>query len=244
MTQQTAAPVRIERSPKRLRTYLGGALIADTDDARLVWEVPPYPAYYLPKADVDLSRFTPNGRTRASETRGEAQLFDVSGGDGKVAVDAAWHYPESPVTELRDLVRIDWRAMDHWFEEDEEVFIHPRSPYTRIDVLPTSRRVEVSVNGVKVIDTTRAMALFETGRPPRYYVPTDDIRMDLLEATDTVTGCPYKGFASYWTVHAGDQTYPDLAWSYKTPLPESARIAELVCIWDTHVETRVDGRLV
>ena len=78
MTQQTAAPVRIERSPKRLRTYLGGALIADTDDARLVWEVPPYPAYYLPKADVDLSRFTPNGRNRTSETRGEAQRWPSS----------------------------------------------------------------------------------------------------------------------------------------------------------------------
>jgi uncharacterized protein (DUF427 family) len=128
--------------------------------------------------------------------------------------------------------------------EEEEVFIHPRSPYTRIDVLPSSRHVEVTVNGVKVVDTNRSMVLVETGRPPRYYVPTDDIRMDLLEPTETVTGCPYKGFASYWTVHAGKETYPDLAWSYRTPLPESARIAELVCIWDTHVETRVDDRLV
>jgi uncharacterized protein (DUF427 family) len=241
---QTTTPVRIEPCHKRLRTYLGGALIADTDHARLVWEVPPYPAYYLPKADVDMTRLTPNGHTRTSETRGEAHLFDVAGGEGRVAVDGAWHYPGSPVPELRDLVRIDWRAMDSWFEEDEEVFIHARSPYTRIDVLPTSRRVQVAVNGVEVIDTTRAMVLFETGRPPRYYVPTEDIRMDLLEPTDTVTGCPYKGFASYWTVKAGEETYPDLAWAYKTPLPESARIAGLVCIWDTHVETRVDGHPV
>jgi uncharacterized protein (DUF427 family) len=134
--------------------------------------------------------------------------------------------------------------MDAWFEEDEEVFVHARSPYTRIDVLPSSRRVEVIVNGVTVIDTTRSMVLFETGRTPRYYVPTDDVRMDLLTPTDTVTGCPYKGFASYWTVQAGDQTYPDLAWAYQEPLPESARIAGLVCIWDHHVETRVDGRVL
>lgn len=236
-------PVRIERCAKRLRTYLGGELIADTDDARLVWEVPYYPAYYLPKADVEMRRFAANGRVRVSETRGEAVIFDVAAG-GQVAVDGAWHYPASPVEELRDLVRIDWAAMDAWFEEDEEVFVHARSPYTRIDVLPSSRRVEVAVNGVTVIDSTRSMVLFETGRPPRYYVPTDDIRMDLLESTDTVTGCPYKGFASYWTVHAAGETYPDLAWCYRTPLPESARIAGLVCIWDHHVETRVDGRLL
>jgi uncharacterized protein (DUF427 family) len=233
--------VRIERCPKRLRTYLGGELVADTDDARLVWEVPYYPAYYLPKADVDMRHFTANGETRPSETRGQAELFDVTAG-GKVAAGGAWHYPASPIEELRDLLRIDWRAMDAWFEEDEEVFVHARSPYTRIDILPSARRVEVLVNGETVIDSTRSMVLFETGRPPRYYVPLDDVRMDLLEATDTVTGCPYKGFASYWTVRAGDQTYPDLAWSYRDPLPESARVAGLVCIWDHHVETRVDGR--
>jgi uncharacterized protein (DUF427 family) len=87
------------------------------------------------------------------------------------------------------------------------------------------------------------MALFETGRPVRWYVPQTDIRMDLLESTSTRTGCPYKGWASYWTVNAGDERYEDLAWSYLTPLPESGRVAELVCIWDHHVQTYVDGEL-
>ena len=232
--------VRIEDGPKRVRTYLGGELVADTTRPKLVWEVPYYPAYYFPREDVRTELLTPNGQTRHSTSRGEAQNFTVKGGH-REAEDAAWVYPDSPVEELRGLIRFDWDSMDGWFEEDEEVFVHPHDPYSRIDILHSSRHVEIEVNGVTVADTHQPTLLFETGLPTRYYVPKPDVRLDLLTPTDTTSGCAYKGFARYWTVEAGGETFEDLAWSYPTPLPENVKIAGLVAFFNEKVDIIVDG---
>jgi uncharacterized protein (DUF427 family) len=237
---ETRGRVRIEDGPKRVRTYLGGELIADTKQPKLVWEIPYYPAYYVPQSDVRMELLTPNGHTRHSPSRGEAHNFTVKGRDREVE-DAAWHYPDSPVEELRGLIRFDWDAMDAWFEEDEEVYVHPHDPYKRIDILHSSRHVEVEVNGVRVAETHQPTLLFETGLPTRYYIPKVDVRMDLLTPTDTTTGCAYKGFAKYWSVEAGGQTFADLAWWYRTPLPEAVKIAGLVAFYNEKVDLIVDG---
>jgi uncharacterized protein (DUF427 family) len=237
---ETTERVHIENGSKRLRTYIGGKLIADTKCLKLVWEFPYYPTYYFPKEDVHMDLLTPNGHTRRSPRLGDAHNFTVKGGNREVE-DAAWHYPESPVEELRDLIRFEWNAMDGWFEEDEEVFVHPHDPYTRIDILHSSRHVEVEVNGVKIADTHRPTLLFETHLPTRYYIPKLDVRMDLLTPTDTITGCAYKGFAQYWSVNAGRETVKDLAWSYKTPLPENIKIAGLIAFYNERADFIVDG---
>src|ERR671919_2950961 len=236
---QTRDRVHIEDGPKQVRTYLGGELIADTKRPKLVWEVPYYPAYYFPRDDVRMELLTPNGHTRHSTSRGDAQNFNVKGGSREVP-DAAWHYPESPVEELRDLIRFDWDAMDGWFEEDEEVFTHPRDPYTRVDILPSSRHVRVEVDGVVLGDSTSARVLFETGPPPRWYIPKVDVRQDLLVSTDTVSYCPYKGTAQYWAVRVSDELVNDIVWSYRTPLPESQKIAGLVAFYDERVDVFID----
>ena len=238
---ETQERVHIEDGPKRVRTYLGGELIADTRHLKLVWEVPYYPAYYFPRKDVRMELLTSNGHTQRSPSRGDAHKFTVTGGGDRQVEDAAWHYPESPVEELRDLIRFDWNAMDGWFEEDEEVFVHPHDPYTRIDILHSSRHVEVEVNGVKIADTHRPTLLFETRLPTRYYIPKVDVRMDVLIPTDTVTGCAYKGFAEYWSVRAGGETIKDLAWSYKTPLLENVKIAGLVAFYNERTDIILDG---
>ena len=232
--------VRVEDGPKRVRAYLGGELIADTTRPKLVWEIPYYPAYYFPRDDVRMELLTPSGHTRHSTSRGDAHLFTVKGGN-REAEDAAWHYPESPVEELHGLIRFDWDAMDGWFEEDEEVFVHPHDPYSRIDILHSSRHVQVEVNGVTVADTHQPTLLFETGLPARYYFPKLDVRLDLLTPTDTTSGCAYKGFARYWSVEAGGETFEDLAWSYRTPLPESVKIAGLVAFFNEKVDLIIDG---
>ncbi|HEY6319559.1 MAG TPA: DUF427 domain-containing protein, partial [Acidimicrobiia bacterium] len=162
--------VRVEPGPKRVRTYFAGTLVADTRHPRLVWENPHYPAYYLPRADVRTGLLVPTERTEHSPSRGDAHYFDVQVGDHR-AVDAAWCYPESPLEALRDLLRFEWGAMDAWFEEDEEVFVHARSPYTRVDILASSRHIEVGLDGVTLADTRRPTLLFETGLPVRYYLP-------------------------------------------------------------------------
>lgn len=233
--------VRIEQGGKRIRAYLGGNLVADTIAPVLVWEIPYYPTYYIPAADVR-AELVEDGPGDRSPSRGDATAYTVKV-DGAEAPGAAVRYLESPVEELRGLVRLDWGAMDAWFEEDEEVFVHPRNPYTRVDVLASSRRVRVEVDGVTVAESSSPRLLFETGLPVRYYLPKTHVRMDLLEHTDTATHCPYKGTAEYWSVRANGKVHEDLAWSYPTPLEESRKVAGLVCFYSEKVDIYVDGVL-
>jgi uncharacterized protein (DUF427 family) len=229
--------VAIEPSVKRVRTFFAGQAIADTVRARLVWENPHYPAYYLPRGDVRMELLASNAR-REPRPFGDARYFDVAVGD-RVARDAAWSFPDSPIEELRDLVRIEWAAMDAWFEEDDEVFVHPHDPHKRIDILQSSRHVTVSVHGVQIAETRRPTLLFETGLPVRFYFAKPDVRLDLLTPIEKRTGCAYKGFATYW-VYKHEQ---DVAWSYPFPLAECAKIAGMIGFYNETLDIHVDGVL-
>jgi uncharacterized protein (DUF427 family) len=204
--------MRIEDGTKRVRAVLGGTVVADTTQPKLVWEKPYYPLYWLPETDVRL----------------EAVPDELVTRDGKTE-------------ELEGYIRLDWEAMDHWFEEDEEVYVHPRSPYTRVDILNSSRHVDVLIDGVVVASSRQPRLLFETGLPTRYYLPLTDVRMELLRPSDTVTHCPYKGSAHYWSVEVNGKRYEDIVWSYRTPLPESQKITGLVAFWNEKVTIVVDG---
>ena len=240
MSTETRGRVRVEESPKRVRAYLEGVAIVDSTRARLVWEGPNYPTYYFPLADVRPDVLVATGETRRSPSRGDAQLFDVRVG-GRVAPAAAYRHAESPLEELRELVAFTWSALDHWFEEDEEVRVHARNPYTRVDVLPSSRTVRVEIDGVVVAASDHPTLLFETGLPTRYYFPKPDVRLDLLVATDTQSSCPYKGTARYWSVVTDGNVHADFAWCYDYPLPESIRVAGLICFYNERVDTFVNG---
>ena len=158
------------------------------------------------------------------------------------AAGAALVYADSPIPELRDTARLDWDAMDEWLEEDEPVYTHPRDPYTRVDILASSRHVRVEIGGVTVADSRAPRMLFETGLPPRYYLPLPDVRTDLLRPSTTQTRCPYKGTAAYYSVELEDgRRYDDLVWTYRHPLPESQRVAGLVAFYDERVDVWVDG---
>jgi uncharacterized protein (DUF427 family) len=243
----TRGRVRVEQGHKRVRTYLGGRLVADTTRPLLVWESPRYPTYYIPVSDVR-AELRPTGQSEHSPSRGDGVVLDVvAASDGRpptTAPAAARRYPESPIEELRDAVRLDWGAFDEWLEEDEPVYTHARDPYTRVDILHGSRHVQVVVDGVTVADSVRPTLLFETGVVTRYYLPISDVRMELLEPTTSITHCPYKGAASYWSVRIGDRVHEDLVWSYRAPLPESQKITGLVCFYNEKVELIVDGALV
>jgi uncharacterized protein (DUF427 family) len=242
-TTEARGRVRIETGAKRIRAYLGGELVADTIRPVLVWEKPYYPAYYLPAADVRTELLeADDGGVAHSPSRGDGRKFTVRAG-GEERAGAAVRYEDSPIEALRDLIRLEWDAMDAWFEEDEEVFTHPRDPYTRVDILPSSRHVRVEVDGVTIAESASPRLLFETGLPARYYLPKTHVRMDLLTPTETVSHCPYKGQAAYWSVRAGDRVHADLAWSYRTPLPESQKIAGLVAFYNEKVDLYVDGVL-
>jgi uncharacterized protein (DUF427 family) len=233
--------VQVEEGHKWVRAYLAGELVLDTIRPTLVWEIPYFPTYYVPADDVRAT-LVPTGQGAHSPSRGDADVYDVVTGRA-TARGAALRYPGSPIVEIRDLVRVEWGSMDEWLEEDEPVYTHPRDPHTRVDVLASSRSVRVELDGVILAESHAPRILFETGLPPRYYLPMPDVRLDLLRASETQTHCPYKGTATYWSVVLDGRQYPDYVWCYRTPLPESQKIAGLLCFYNEKVSLYVDGRL-
>jgi uncharacterized protein (DUF427 family) len=140
----------------------------------------------------------------------------------------------------KDRVRFQWDALDSWFEEDEEVFVHPRNPYSRVDAVKSTRRVQVAVEDQILADSTATVIVFETGLPPRYYFPRTSVSFEHLSPTDTVTACPYKGRTSaYWS----HPTITDVAWSYDFPTAPLLPIAGHVAFFNEKVDVTVDGVL-
>lgn len=229
----------IERGPKRVRAFLNGELVADTYAPLLVWEIPYYPAYYIAMSDIK-AELIPSGESEHHARLGDAEILHVKAGSG-TAERAARRYSDSPVAELREAVRLDWAAMDEWLEEDEPVYTHPRDPYKRVDILASSRQVRVEIDGVTVAESDQPRLLFETGLPTRYYLPLASVRMDLLRPSQTSTHCPYKGTAAYWSVDSGTRVHKDVVWIYRTPLPESQKIAGFACFYNERVEIFLDG---
>ncbi|KIA60956.1 DUF427 domain-containing protein [Nocardia vulneris] len=232
---------RIEPGQKRVRVYLAGQLVADSSRPVLVWQTWHHPVYYLPVADLH-AKLEPNGETTYCQSRGEATFYDVVV-DGAVAAGAAARYLDPVVPELIDLVRLRFDLMDEWFEEDERSYARPRDPYVRVDILASSRHVRVEIDGVTVADSHTPHMVFETGRSVRYYLPPTDVRMDLLTPSAAHNSSPYRGIADYWSVRIGDNEYRHVAWSYRTPLPESQKIAGLIAFYNGLVDTYLDGEL-
>jgi uncharacterized protein (DUF427 family) len=238
MTPEVRGRVRVEHGAKRIRGYVGGELVVETTRPLLVWEKPQYPTYYFAMDDVRTDLLRPEGQTSHSPSRGDAEVMTLAAG-GVTRPAAALRYESSPFESLQGTVRFEWDAIDAWFEEDEQVFTHARDPYTRVDILPSSRHVRVEVDGVVVAESYKPTLLFETRLPVRYYLPKTDVRMDLLSPTEAVTHCPYKGAAEYWSLKDDDLS-GNIAWSYRTPLPESQKIAGLVAFYPDKVDIYVD----
>jgi uncharacterized protein (DUF427 family) len=223
--------------PRRIRAYLGGRCVLDTLRARYVWEWPPYPQYYVPLADVAPHLLADEG-VEEDRVPGRARRHGLRAG-GQERPGAAWVHRDG---ELAGHVRFEWTALDAWFEEDEQVFVHPRNPYSRVDALRSNRTVRVERDGVLLAESCSPVLVFETGLPPRHYLPRTDVRWEHLEPSGTVTECPYKGTTSgYWHVRAGGELHRDLAWSYAFPTRELLPIAGLVAFYDEKVDVTVDG---
>ncbi|CAN5528843.1 hypothetical protein BH23ACT7_BH23ACT7_06040 [soil metagenome] len=203
MSQQEARPIRVEPGHKRIRALFAGEYVADSTRVRLVWE------NRSTRPTSSLSRY-PHRPSRRCEP-GQALDAQRHRGHlrhrsrGSCCAEAVRCYRESPISGIIDHVRFDWDAMDAWFEEDEQVHVHPRDPYTRVDVLQSSRHVRVELDGVTVADSRSPRILSETGLVPRFYLPKTDVQVGLLRASDTQTSCPYKGDASYYDVEVAGQ---------------------------------------
>ncbi|HEV3230586.1 MAG TPA: DUF427 domain-containing protein [Solirubrobacteraceae bacterium] len=232
------AQLRYEPSSRWVRGELGGETVVDSREPLLVWEPGRIvPLYCFPRRDVRMELLRPaTSAERSDSPRDRLWTAEV---DGRVEDSAAWSYADP---DLADYVALRWDALDAWYEEDEEVFGHPRDPHHRIDVLPSSRRVRVELEGELLAESAHPHLLFETGLPIRFYLAEDDIRADLVGPSETHTRCPYKGVASYWSVRVADQLLEDLAWFYPDPVPEAPKIRGLIAFYNERVDLIVDGR--
>ncbi|MEV6814139.1 DUF427 domain-containing protein [Micromonospora sp. NPDC051296] len=230
----------IEPVPRRIRAFLAGERVLDTTRARYVWEWPFYPQYYIPVDDVNRDFLVDEQKTEQSR-RGTARLHGLRVGETSRAT-CARRYGDDARAGLTDTIRFDWAAMDAWFEEDEQVFVHPRNPYARVDALRSTRRVRVELDGTVLADSASPVLVFETGLPTRYYLNRTDVNFRHLVPSATATSCPYKGRTSdYWSVRVNGTVHADLAWSYAFPTATLLPIAGLIAFYNEKVDLIVDG---
>lgn len=225
--------VLIEPTHRRIRLKAGESIIADTTGAIAIYENGGHPVYYLPKSDFLAGVLSPSGKGEAKALLGEKQVFDLMG----VGAAKAWSFDGSPIghSELADFVSVEWPAV-RWFEEDEEIFRHPRNVYKRIDTIRSSRLIEVFLDGQLVARTNRAVFLFETGLIPRYYFPAEDVIAGRLIDSDLTTYCPYKGTASYFHFELAGVRHDDIVWSYPDPLDESLKVRGLISFYNEKMD--------
>src|SRR5690554_4868234 len=193
-----------EPSPKRVRAIVGGVTVADSLRTVLVLESGHLPVYYFPTADMETGLMSASPHRTRCPYKGEAAYWSLRDGKGW-RENAVWGYerPIAGAEAIRGLRAFYWDRVDHWLEEDEEIFGHPRDPYHRVDVRPSSRRVRVIAGGETVAETTSCLMLFETGMPTRYYIPPEDVRQSALTPSSRRSICPYKGNAVYWSLDLG-----------------------------------------
>lgn len=245
--------LRYELTEKRVRAVLGDRTVADSTRATLVWEPRRVlPSYAFPAEDFD-GELVPSAATRDDdEYSPEAPIlhgrfpFGVHTADG-AALDVriggetregAAFRPADP--DLAAYVVLDFHAFDAWYEEDEPILAHPRSPFHRVDIRRSSRHVRIELDGEVLAESSQPHLVFETSLPVRFYLPRDDIRPALRPA-DKRTRCAYKGEASYPLLEVNGTERDDLAWSYENPLPEAAALKGLVAFYDEKVDVLVDG---
>jgi uncharacterized protein (DUF427 family) len=230
-------------SPKRLRVKVGDIIVADTIDGLVMQESDHLPVYYFPIKDVGEEYLMLSSTKTESPFKGTATHYSLNTGITLVE-DAGWRYlePVEGCPPIADYMAFYWNKMNHWYEEDEEIFVHARDPYRRIDCLPSSRHVQVIVDGETVADSRRGTFLFETGMPTRYYLPIADTRLELLSASRYISRCPYKGISSYYHLTVNGKRHENMVWYYPDPVHEADRIKGLVCFYNEFADRiLVDG---
>ncbi len=194
----TGSVLFVDPAPYRLRGSFGGETVFDTVGAKLLYETAHLPVYHVPE-DLRHDLLEASDTQTRCPHKGVASYRSIRVGD-RIEADAVWTYrePIAPAAFLAGHAAFYWRKLDEWFVEDEQVFGHPRDPYHRIDTHRTTRPVRISVEGEAIAESTRAVALFESDLPARFYLPAEDVRPDLLEPSEKTSRCAYKGVASYW----------------------------------------------
>lgn len=229
--------------PRRVRATFAGQTVLDTRAGTLLYESALLPQLYVPDTDINTALLTPTDHSTHCPFKGDASYWSVSV-DDRTAENAVWAYPtpNEAATWLTGYRAFYWKAMDSWHDEDEEVFGHLRDPFTRVEVVPSSRSVRVLIDDAVIGETHNPKILSETGLPNRYYLPWEDIRSDMLEHSETRTYCPYKGRSTYWSLRLDDELIPDVAWCYEDPLNDAIPVLGHACFLHDRLRVEVDGQ--
>jgi len=233
-----------EPSQRWVRVEFGGEVIADSKNVMLMIESQYELHYYFPIDDVKSEFLVESDFSEPSKYKGDSKHWTVKVGD-KVAENAVFTYADDAKNrpDLSNYVAFAWDKMDHWYEETEEVFLHPRSPYHRVDTLKSSRNIRVELDGVIIAETDQPYILFETNTRTRYYIAEEDVNTEYLTPTDHHTICPYKGVASYWSVNVNGKTYENAIWGYPQPIPETPKIQGHYSFYNKKFDIYIDGEL-
>jgi uncharacterized protein (DUF427 family) len=236
-SEDSTYAVSIEPCRKRVRAVFSGNTIADTVDSMLLLETGHAPVYYFPRRDVRMDLLERSGHCTRCPYKGEASYWTLAVG-GRSEANAVWGYerPLPRAARIGGLLAFYWDKIDHWLEEDEEIFGHPHDPYHGIDVRASTRVVRVIFGGEEVAFTDRGLFVFETGLPPRYYIPQRDVRAAFLQESQHSTVCAYKGRASYWSLRVRGKFSENAVWSYREPNLEYLRIANYLCFYPEKVD--------
>jgi uncharacterized protein (DUF427 family) len=232
-----------EPSERHVRGTIGSVTLVNSYSAVLVWEPgQAVPGYVFPRADVREDLLRPTSAPTHGRHQGAGKFYDVEV-DGALYPALAFEYD---VEGLEGHIAIDWMrreepGVEHWYEEAEEIFRHPRDPYKRVDPIPSDRHVEVFVDGLKIADTQRPVLLFETRLPIRYYIPAEDIDFTHLVETDLSSTCPYKGDARYWSVQTPERLRENIVWAYADPVRAAAPIKDHLALYNEVVDIVVEG---
>ncbi|KAL9595003.1 MAG: hypothetical protein Q9219_006702 [cf. Caloplaca sp. 3 TL-2023] len=226
-------PHKQEKTPRRVRSIFDGEYIFDTTGASHVWEHPYFPQIYIPTSSIK------SGLLNKKDTVDNGQsVFAATLKSSNKETDRVLVFEKGP---LAGLTRVEFGAMDSWFEEDAPIYGHFKDPYKRVEILPSTRRITIKVGDVVVADSTFNMFLFETMLRPRYYMPKTAVNWKYVTPSTTTSLCPYKGTAEYYNLNVNGKEISDSIWWYRLATHESAPVVGMVCFYNEKVEVYVDG---
>ncbi|KAF2501983.1 DUF427-domain-containing protein [Lophium mytilinum] len=229
-------PYKREHTSRRVRGLFYGVYAFDTINAEYVWEVPNYPQFYIPIRDFSDSNAKLSALKEVEKTDGGAYWAELAVGSRNT--NRVIEFRKGP---LAGFVKVVFGAIDQWFEEETPIYVHPKDPYKRISILPSTRHIRIEMDGVTIAETSTPIFLHETSLPTRYYIPPTSINWAYLRKSGQETSCPYKGKANYYHVAVKNSQHDNICWWYQYPTMESAPIAGYLCFYNGVVDVFIDG---
>lgn len=231
----------LDPMPYWIRALFEGETIVDAYEPLLLHESGRLPVYYFREEEVNRDLLE-SSETR-SEPKGIAEYWTVRVGE-RAAPDAALSYslPIEGAALLQGLLTLDWDEMDEMVLRGRAALRPPaRSVQPNRHVQDEPASAHLARRRAARRDQACDGALRDGTAPPRYYIPEEDVRTELLVQSSNRSRCAYKGSASYWSVQIGGRLVEDLVWAYRDPKHDAEEVRDLLCFFNERVDLEVEG---